>query len=169
MPRGRPKKIRSEEEIAAKKREKSQKSAKADAERKQQSTEDAARAARMKYSTPEELQAKCDEYFAERDAVGGLYGEAGLALKLGVSLHTLHSWYDGRYAIELRPVVEEAYLKIQNQVETDPVYQDKALSARAIFLMKQARYGGKVDKVESKQDVSVKVKMGKQMDESDYS
>ena len=35
--------------------------------------------------------------------------------------------------------------------------------------MKQARYGGKVDKVESKQDVSVKVKMGKQMDESDYS
>ena len=65
-------------------------------------------------------------------------------------------------------MVEEAYLKIQNQVETDPVYQDKALSARAIFLMKQMRYGGKVDKVEAKQDIAVKVKMGDAMDESDF-
>ena len=169
MPRGRPKKIRSEEEqVAAKKKEASSKRAKADVERKQQADTTAARAANMKYKTPEELQAKCDEYFAERDAVGGLYGEAGLALKLGVSLHTLHSWYDGRYATELRPVVEEAYLKIQDQVETSDVYQDKALSARAIFLMKQMRLGGKVDKVESKQDIAVKVKMGKGMDEQDF-
>ena len=168
MPRGRPKKIRSEEEIAAQKKELSRKKTEADIERKQQAQTEAARTAKMKYKTPEELQAKCDEYFAERDSVGGLYGEAGLALKLGVSLATLHSWYDGRYATELRPVVEEAYLKIQNQVETDPVYQDKALSARAIFLMKQMRYGGKVDKVEAKQDIAVKVKMGDAMDESDF-
>ena len=168
MPRGRPKKIHSEEEIAAKKKEHSRKKSAGDVERKQQSTAEAVRQAHMKYKTPEELQATCDEYFAERDAVGGLYGEAGLALKLGVSLHTLHSWYDGRYATELRPVVEEAYLKIQDQVETDPAYQDKAMTSRAIFLMKQMRYGGKVDKVEAKQDIAVKVKMGKGMDEQDF-
>lgn len=122
-----------------------------------------------KYDTPAELRQKVDEYFADCDRRGALYGEAGLALWLNVSLDTLHSWFDGRYSADLQGEAQRAYLIIQNQVETAPVYQDKALSARAIFLMKQARYGGKVDKVESKQDVSVKVKMGKQMDESDYS
>jgi hypothetical protein len=34
--------------------------------------------------------------------------------------------------------------------------------------MKQMRYGGKVDKVEAKNDISVKVKMGKGMESNDF-
>ena len=121
-----------------------------------------------KYESPDELRVKIDEYFADCDRRGALYGEAGLALWLNVSLDTLWSWCDGRYSADLQSEAKRAYLIIQNQVETDPAYQDKAMTSRAIFLMKQMRYGGKVDKVEAKQDIAVKVKMGKGMDEKDF-
>lgn len=121
-----------------------------------------------KYDSPEEVRQKIDEYFADCDRRHALYGEAGLALWLNVSLDTLWSWCDGRYSADLQSEAQRAYLIIQNQVETDPAYQDKAMTSRAIFLMKQMRYGGKVDKVEAKNDISVKVKMGKAMDNNDF-
>ena len=127
-----------------------------------------AKLAWRKYSSAEELREAINGYFADCDKRGTLYGEAGLALWLDVSLDTLHSWYDGRYAPELQPEAQRAYMIIQNQVETSPVYQDKAMTSRAIFLMKQMRYGGKVDKVEAKNDISVKVKMGKAMENNDF-
>ena len=167
MPRGRPKKNADETATAAKMSD-GKKRYQDVLERKAKSGAAATRAANMKFKTPEELKVACDGYFADCDARNALYGEAGLALWLGISLRTLHSWCDGEYSVELRPVIEEAYLKIQNQVETDPKYLDKALSARAIFLMKQMRLGGKVDKVEAKQDIAVKVHMGDSMDSSDF-
>ena len=160
MPRGRPRK----NPVAGKAAEK--KKPDIIATRAEQTM--AARAAWRKYANADELREAVNGYFADCDARHALYGEAGLALWLDVSLETLHSWCDGKYAVDLQPEIQRAYLKIQNQVETDPAYQDKSLSARAIFLMKQMRYGGKVDKVEAKNDISVKVKMGKGMDSSDF-
>ena len=39
---------------------------------------------------------------------------------------------------------------------------------KAIFLMKQPRFGGYQDKIEAKQDIQVNVKMGNGMDASDF-
>lgn len=157
MPRGRPRKNPVAEKAAKNPRELTKEEKVAIAESRWR-----------KYDSPDELRVRIDEYFADCDRRGALYGEAGLALWLHVSLDTLHSWYDGKRCPDFQSEAQRAYMIIQNQVETDPMYQDKAMVSRAIFLMKQARYGGKVDKVEAKSDVSVNVKMGKGMDKSDY-
>lgn len=121
-----------------------------------------------RYDTAEDLQKACDAYFAKCDQMGLLYGEAGLALHLGVTLTTLRSWYDGNRSAHLQNVTQMAYMKIQEQVESDPRYQEKGMVTRGIFLNKQMRLGGYQDKVESKSDISVNVKMGENMDESDF-
>ena len=121
-----------------------------------------------KYKTAAALQAKCDEYFAKCDADGKLYGEAGLALHLGVVLSTLRKWYDGTDCADLQETVQMAYLRIQSQTESDPTYMEKGMVTKAIFLMKQPRLGGYQDKIEAKTDISVNVKMGSNVDESDF-
>lgn len=42
------------------------------------------------------------------------------------------------------------------------------MSSRAIFLQKQPRFGGYTDKVEARQDMTVNIKHGKDMNESDF-
>mgnify|MGYP000217451958 CR=1 FL=1 len=69
---------------------------------------------------------------------------------------------------EYQHEINRAYLRIQSQVESDPRYQEKGMVTRSIFLNKQPRLGGYQDKVESKQDISVNVKMGDGMDASDF-
>lgn len=122
----------------------------------------------QKYATAEELSAKCEEYFRKCDKKGKLYGEAGLALHLDVTLVTLRKWYDGERCPELQDAAQKAYLRIQEQTESDPAYMEKGMVTKAIFLMKQPRLGGYQDKIESKQDIAVNVKMGKNVDESDF-
>lgn len=121
-----------------------------------------------KYADADALAAKCAEYFAVCDEEKVLYGEAGLALHLGVKMATLRKWYDGEDCKDLQDTVQMAYLRIQNQVETDPVYMMKGMSSKAIFLLKQPRFGGYQDRIEAKQDISVNVKMGSGMDETDF-
>lgn len=121
-----------------------------------------------KYATAAELQAKCDEYFRECDESLRLYGEAGLALHLGVTLKTLHNWYDGERCPDLQETIQMAYLRIQEQIESDPAYAEKGMVTKSIFLMKQTRLGGKQDKVEAKQEISVNVKMGDNVEASDF-
>ena len=94
-----------------------------------------------------EFQTAADAYFDACDAAGKLYGEAGLCLALDVSLNTLRRWYDGKLRPELQEAVQRAYLRIQDQIETDPVYSDK---------------------VEARQDLTVNIKHGKDMSESDF-
>ena len=78
-------------------------------------------------------------------------------------------WYDGTSRPELQKIIQRAYLRIQNQVETHPAYREKGgMATRAIFLLKQKRLGEYVDKVEAKSDMTVNVKMGPGMDESDF-
>ena len=120
------------------------------------------------YATVEELDAAIDKYFSDCDAQHILYDEAGLALGLGVKLSTLHSWYDGLRCPEFMDPVQMAYLRIQHQIETDPAYMEKNMVSKAIFLLKQKRFGGKQDKIEAKNDINVNVHMGDGMDASDF-
>lgn len=121
-----------------------------------------------KYATAADLQAKIDEYFRECDEKYALYGEAGLARFLGVILATLRKWYDGQDCPDLQETVQMAYLRIQEQVESDPRYQEKGMVTRGIFLNKQARFGGYQDRIEARQDIAVNVRMGPNADESDF-
>ena len=44
----------------------------------------------------------------------------------------------------------------------------KGMVTKAIFLMKQQRFGGYQDKIEAKTDIAVNVKMGSNVDASDF-
>ena len=79
------------------------------------------------YATADLLKAKCDEYFRTCDEDGALYGEAGLALHLNVTIETLRRWYDGKRCPDFQETAQMAYLRIQNQIETDPRYQEKGM------------------------------------------
>ena len=82
---------------------------------------------KRKYATAELLKAKCDEYFNKCDAEEKLYGEAGLALHLGVKLDTLRKWYDGKDCEDYQEIVQMAYLRIQSQLESEPTYMEKGM------------------------------------------
>ena len=117
--------------------------------------------------TPKNVEKLVDGYFDSCDADGVLYGEAGLALALHASMRALRSWYDGTDRPELQEVIQRAYLRIQNQIETSPAYREKGgMATKAIFLLKQPRFGGYQDRVEARSDITVNVKMGEGMDES---
>lgn len=122
----------------------------------------------QKYRTAAALRRACGEYFRLCDQAGALYGEAGLALHLGVRLETMRDWYDGKSCLNLQEEIQRAYLRIQSQLESDPAYIGKGMAAKAIFLMKQPRLGGYQEKKETRQDMTVHVKMGGSMEESDF-
>lgn len=116
-----------------------------------------------------EVRKACGAYFSRCDENGALYGEAGLALALGVTLGRLRSWYDGTERPDLQEEVQRAYLRIQDQIETDPAYGGKGgMTSKAIFLLKQARLGGYQDRAEARQDTAVRVKLGAGVDERDF-
>lgn len=121
-----------------------------------------------KYRSQAALDRAINDYFAECDKNEVLYGEAGLALALDFTQEHMRNIYDGKANKPARESIQKAYLRIQNQIETDPRYRDKSMVSKSIFLLKQARLGGYQDKMEAKQDISVNVKMGKNMDEDDF-
>lgn len=121
------------------------------------------------YDKPEDLEAAVNAYFDQCDANGQLYGEAGLALGLNIALETLRSWYDGNDRPELQPVIQRAYLRIQDQIECGPVYLEKNMLSRATFLLKQRRLGGYQDRPDTgKHPVRLQIKMGQNTNASDF-
>ena len=156
-----------------KKNEKDSAKRRAEAE---QSTENEQKSASRSYKSVEALHRAIEGYFAKCDRDGTLYGEAGLALYLSehseggrlVSVALMRKWYDGQSCAAFQTEIERAYMRIQSQIESDPRYMDKTMGTRAIFLLKQPRFGGLQDKIEAKQDISVNVNMGKNMDKSDW-
>lgn len=128
------------------------------------------------FPTASEFRKVADRYFDECDDNGLLYGEMGLCLALSngnakgrtVSLNMLRMWHDGKCAEWLQDEVQRAYMRISAQVESDPRYQEKAMVSRGIFLQKQARFGGYQDKVEQKQDTTVRILFGEGTDASDF-
>ncbi len=136
-----------------------------------------AREAKAIFPTEEDFNEAAARYFAECDKNDTLYGEAGLCLGLSkynkkgrnVTLTSLRKWYDGDGCPHLQEAVQMAYLRIQQQVESDPRYQEKGgMATRGIFLQKQARFGGYQDKIEARTDTTVKIIHGSSMDESDF-
>ena len=118
------------------------------------------------YESPVELETTADRYFAHCDETDCLYGEAGLALGLGLDLETLRAWYDGSERPEMQAVVRRAYLRIQNQIESSPAYRDRGMQSRAAFLLKQRRLGG----YREREDASTRIRVlfGPNADESDF-
>lgn len=121
------------------------------------------------FSSVAELKERINAYFDACDKDKKLYGPAGLALALGLEMEELMSLREGRDAPMLMKPVKRAFLRIQDQVETDPRYREKGgMATRAIFALKQPWLGAYQDKIEAKQDLTVNVKMGGNMDESDF-
>lgn len=138
---------------------------------------DAAHAACAVFETAAEFDAAAERYFAGCDATDTLYSEAGLCLALSrdnakgkpVTLKTLRRWYDGEKCPYLQEAVQTAYLRIMEQIQTDPRYQEKGgMASKAIFLMKQSRLGGYTDKTETKAEATVTILHGTTMDQSDF-
>ena len=121
-----------------------------------------------KFETAEELQEKIDAYFADCDEQGKLYSEVGMALFLKVSLTALDQWWRGSRCLYLQETIRMAYTRIAEQIATDPRYNDRQMVSYRIFLLKQEKFGGYQDRVEAKNDLTVNVKMGANMEESDF-
>lgn len=129
------------------------------------------------FETAEDFAFAADRYFAECDANGELYSAPGLCLGLkkygpkgrSVALKTLLKWLNGESCPYLQETVQDAFLRIQRQIETDPRYMEKGgMTTRAIFLLKQQMYGGYVDRKETKNEGTVNVLFGKDMEKSDF-
>ena len=129
------------------------------------------------FSTPEEFTQAAEDYFTACDGRGVVYGEAGLCLALSrsnpqkraVTLQRLRGWYDGKDCPWLQEAVQLAYLRIQDQIESDPRYQEKSgMITRGSYLQKQPRLGGYQEKQEGKGDTIVQILCGPSMDESDF-
>ena len=127
------------------------------------------------FKSADQFAELADKYFDECDRRDALYDEAGLCLFLtrqigkNVTLKRLREFYDGDTKQDgLSEAVQMAYLRMQQQIATDPRYQEKAMVTRAIFLNKQTRFGGYQDKVETKNDMRVEVVFGGSVSKSDF-
>lgn len=128
------------------------------------------------FPTAEDFREAAEEYFAGCDAKGVLYGEAGLCLALSrhsangrpVTLGELRDWWDGETCPHLKDAVRMAYLRIQDQLESDPRFQEKSgMISKAVFLLKQKRLGGYADKGEQRGRAKVTICYEGSMDETD--
>lgn len=152
-------------------------------------------AAAHKKQTIERIKAflkQSEEYFDVQDRLEQAYSEAGLANAMRWTVQRLQGYYDyndGREAEVVEAQVEAfeagneeiddprcvmsyyvrlAYQRIQEQIDTSPIYQEKGMVTRGIFLNKQKRLGGYQDKQETRQDISVNVTFGDGVDASDF-
>lgn len=152
-------------------------------------TEAAAKARRKQtVEKIKEFRKQSEAYFQSCDEEDVLYSEPGLADFLGCEVNLLHYRYDyndGRDPEEVAAAVADfevgkevdqpqqvmshyvrmAYMRIWKQVDTDPRYMEKSMVSYKIFLNKQKRLGGRQDRQEMNQNVSVNVVFGKGADE----
>lgn len=127
-----------------------------------------ARKPRKDYATAEALQKVVDQYFQDCAEKGDVPSEAGLALAAGITVKTLRRWFDGETSLHLRDVAEDAYSQMTREYLQLLLTGNKNMTPFVIFMLKQPRFAGYQDKVEAKQDISVNVKMGKNVDASDF-
>jgi len=91
-----------------------------------------------------------------------------MARKLKVSTRTLRQWCDGEKDPELQEVVEGAYARLTGIYMQLLTTGNKNMTPFVIFMLKQPRFAGYQDKIEAKQDIAVNVKMGANVDASDF-
>lgn len=118
-----------------------------------------------------------NRYFALCDSEGMLYSEAGLCLALqghgarerAVTPAMLRAWYDDDSQPALRDAVRSAYLRMQQQIETDPRYWEKSgIASRAAQLLSQRCFGGGLQQDKVKQEPTVQVIFGGGVESSDF-
>lgn len=126
------------------------------------------RRSRAVYETAEELQKVVDKYFAQCEESGEVPSEAGLALAAKVGVPALQSWYDGRKCPYLQETAQDAYSRMTSIYMQLLLTGNKNMTPFVIFMLKQQRFAGYQDKVESKQDIAVNVKMGEGVEASDF-
>lgn len=116
----------------------------------------------------ETVERDIDGYFAGCAETGDVPSESGLALALKVGVQTLRRWHDGEQSVEYQELVQDAYARMTSIYMQLLLTGNKNMTPFVIFMLKQPRFAGYQDKVEAKQDIAVQVKMGKNMDESDW-
>lgn len=122
------------------------------------------------FPTAEDFTRTAEGYFRQADENDRLYGEAGLCLELSrfdpkgrvVTLETLRKWYDGEECPWLREAVQMAYLRIREQIESDPRYRGSGMGTRVNKLLDQPRLGG------GQEEGGIRIAFGKNMDETDF-
>lgn len=116
----------------------------------------------------ETVERDINDYFTACEAIGDVPSESGLALTLKISVQTLRRWHDGEQNVEYQEFVQDAYARMTNIYMQLLLTGNKNMTPFVIFMLKQPRFAGYQDKIEAKQDIAVNVKMGKNMDESDW-
>lgn len=118
-----------------------------------------------------------NRYFALCDSEDRLYSEAGLCLALqgkvteeqAITPAMLRVWYDDDSQPALRDAVRSAYLRMQQQIETDQRYWEKSgIASRAAQLLKQRCFGGALQRDDEKPEPTVQVIFGEGVESSDF-
>lgn len=122
--------------------------------------------AKPKFETAEALQEKIDAYFEHCEVAGEVPEEFGMGVFLGVTVHTLDNWYSGITCPYLQDTVQMAYMRM-SAAAVQMAYHNPKMPM-PLFALKQKRYGGYQDKVESNAKIEVNVKMGKNMEADDF-
>ena len=93
--------------------------------------------------TPDQLDVKCNEYFAKCDEMGRRYTQPGLALHLDINTDTLNEWFKDKDRYNgLSVIIKKAYDRM-----SDAFQQEN--QSMALFLLKQPCYGGYADRVDN--------------------
>lgn len=121
-----------------------------------------------RFETAEELQAAVDAYFDKAEETGEIVSEQGLARHLGVTMTAMRQWYDGKRCEYLQETMQFAYDRMVETMMQLLRTCDKNMVPFVIFMLKQIRFGGYQDRIDSKPDLTVNVKMGSGMEESDF-
>lgn len=118
--------------------------------------------------TVESVEKTITKYFLNCEESGDVPSEHSLCRALGVNLATLRRWHDGETSVELQEPIQDAYAQMTSIYMQMLLTGNKNMTPFVIFMLKQPRFAGYQDRVESKQDIAVNVKMGKNVDESDF-
>ena len=121
-----------------------------------------------RFETAEELQAAVDDYFDKAEEGGEIVSEQGLARHLGVTMTAMRQWYDGKRWEYLQETMQFAYDRMIDTLMQLLRTCEKNMVPFVIFMLKQVRFGGYQDRIDSKPDLTVNVKMGAGMEESDF-
>lgn len=124
-----------------------------------------------------DIEKALEQYFREADCMGELYSEFGLAKALKVTMRELHRLHDGAYDpknedgdatnTDISDAVKMGYARLAEQLVTDPRWNDRGgASSKSVFLLKQPRIAGYVDKQEVSGSHSVSIKFGSSVDKS---
>ena len=116
----------------------------------------------------EDIGERIDMYFDTCEKRGEVPSEAGLHRFLGISLQTLRRWFDGKASPDNQEPVQNAYARMTEIYLQMLQSGNKNMTPFVIFMLKQPRFAGYQDKIEAKTDIAVNVKMGSNVDESDF-